>query len=257
MNNEVDDIEDEEVDTYEDDIDDNDDSEEDDSEEEEVATSDSKQSKEDNSKFAKARREAEAETERVRAGYEAFARRLGYKSFSEMEEAQAEYERTTEDSKFEETHGVSKEAILPIFEELKKGDPDFQELQRMRNETKWNTSITQLHADFPELKNVVKTIDDAEGLPNIDVIKQYIQKGVSLSDAYFMANKKDILSNKSSEARVQAIKSIQSKNHIKPTGSGVEASYVKIPAQTMDMYKQFFPKWSEKQIREHYAKGDE
>lgn len=213
------------------------------------------QGKEDNDKYASARRESEAKVKALEEKNNAFAKKFGYASFEAMEKAQDEADKETKQQEFMEKYGVDADTAKAMYEDMKKDDPEYQSAKQISIEKKYSTAISELHEDFPDLKDIVKTIEDTEHLPNVELIKKYIAKGNTLAEAYFLANKKDIMAGKSEAMKQQALNSINSKNHLKGTGNqNVKVSDVKVPAETMAYYKQWFPTWTDKQIRDDYSK---
>lgn len=231
-----------------------------------TATHQTKQNDEENSKYAKARRESENKLKEVEARAKTdreIAKKYGatYGVYSEEDIKNtfatshginnlAEFEARLKAEEYK-AKGIDTDAINDIINnhpDVKKAQEQAKQAQAQEN---IRGAISQLNADY---QLDLKTGDDLDKLHNADKMAEFIGKGLSASDAYFMANKKEILSGEMASAKQAAINSINSKNHIKATGDGVDISTVKIDAEEMKYYKAWFPKWSEKQIREYHAK---
>lgn len=228
------------------------------------------QTDEENSKYAAARRQAEAEKKDLEikykrekeliktygAKYECYSdedvqQKYGANGINNLEDLAKEVDRQA----YIEKTGIDPTEIDKRVEEKMKNDPAYKEFQRARDESIFMKQIDSLVVDFPDLKGIVKSIPDLKNLPNSEEIINLVDKrGLTISDAYYLANKKDIVSGKSASAIQAAINNIKSKDHMKPTaGAGSPTSTVKIPPETMKMYKSWFPNWTEELIKKHYA----
>lgn len=106
------------------------------------------------------------------------------------------------------------------------------------------------------LDDSINTLSDIAQLDTAQDIIALVNKGYGLYDAYRLANYNNILANKSDVAKKQAVDDINSKSHLKTSqGSNGKSTYV--PADVYAMYKRNMPKWTDEQIRSHYAKNKE
>jgi hypothetical protein len=188
------------------------------------------QTPEQNAEFAKVRRDAEtkaAAKERERA--DSFAKKYGYSSFEEMEKDQAEKEAQAEKQQFVEKNGFDPDSVKPLFEQWKESDPDFQELKSVRAERNATKALSDLNKELEDAGVDLKLADlsDAElaKVPNIDKVTEYVTKGHTLADAFFLANKKDIISRQAEKAQQDTIKKINANGESSPgslAGGGEE-----------------------------------
>ena len=215
----------------------------------------SQQSADENAKYAAARRQAETEKKALEERYNTFAKKYGFNTYDEMERAQQEAEAQAQRQKYIEQTGVDPEALKPIIDNVLANHPALKAAQTEQANARINNAISELHKDFPELKDTVKTSEDVDKLPNAKKIAEYLKKGNSLSDSYKLANWSDIQSGKAAAAKQAALNSINSKNHIQPTGAAAEVNDINVPPEVENYYHRFFPKWTEEQIKKHYAKG--
>lgn len=175
------------------------------------------QTPEQNSEFAKVRREAEA---KARERADNFAKKYGYNSFEEMERADAEREAEEQRQQFREQNGFDPDAIKPLFEQFKESDPDFQELQAIRAEKNATKALSDLNRELEDAGLDLKLADLSETelrkIPNIDKVTEYVSGGHSLADAFFLANKKEIISGQVAKVQQETIKKINSNAESSP-----------------------------------------
>jgi hypothetical protein len=96
----------------------------------EVAPTKPVQTPEENARFAQVRREAEQRSR------DAVIAELGYinPTTGQPITTYSEYQQVLKDQQFKEQHGIDPNEVRPLFEEWKKSDPDFQELNRLKQE---------------------------------------------------------------------------------------------------------------------------
>jgi hypothetical protein len=136
----------------------------------------------------------------------------GIYTYADYRKALAEQKAAAERAKLQEEIGIDPDALKPVFQQWKESDPDFQELKAIRAEKNITKALTDLNSELKDagIDLQLKDLSDAElsKLPNIDGILGYVQKGHSLADAFFLANKKDIISRQAQAAQQEAIKKI-------------------------------------------------
>jgi len=105
-----------------------------------------------------------------------------------------------------------------IYSKLKESDPDFQEFQKIKTETYTQNQLNQLNQDLKELDIdvAIKSLDDIAKLENAsDIIKQ-IEQGKTLSEAYFLANRKQIIQKEAEKVRNETIKKTEMLSNSSP-----------------------------------------
>jgi hypothetical protein len=107
-----------------------------------------------------------------------------------------------------------------IYKQLKASDPDYAELQKIRAEHYTQNQLSELNADLKDVgvDVTINTLEDIAKLPNVDAITKHIENGKTLSEAYFLANKKDLINTKAEKIQQDTIKKIQA-NGDASTGS--------------------------------------
>ena len=122
--------------------------------------------------------------------------------------------------------------MKPLFDQWKESDPDLQEARLMRAERNQTKALTDLNNELKDagIDLQLKDLSDAElsKLPNIDGILGYVQKGHSLADAFFLANKKDIISRQAQTAQQETIKKITANGESSPgsLSAGGESDFI-------------------------------
>ena len=226
------------------------------------------QSKEDNAKYAAARRKAEQERDAaIREAQQAAQRSLdeaiaamgqtdpytgkAIKTKAEWDawksrEAQEKSKEVAESAGMSETEFNNFVQNLPAVKEFRKAAEDAR-VQKQKSIL--NDQITAVGKIDPS----IKTVQDLLDRPEYQQIYSYVQKGISIVDAFKLANF-DTLTKKSAEgARQAAINSTASKEHMAPTqtrGSGA----VTVPDDVKQMYRLYNPEATDAEIQAHYNK---
>ena len=176
--------------------------------ESEVATDTVKeQSKEDNSKFAEVRRKAEKESI-DRFISEQYGESHGIHTKADYDKAIAEQKQNEllESLKDEETDP------LEVYNKMKENDPEYQAMKQSKQETYMNNQIKELNADLKDLDVDVniESIDDLTKLKNVDEITKHVESGKTLAEAYFLANKKEIINKRAESVQAETLKKVAS-----------------------------------------------
>lgn len=215
----------------------------------------------ENAKYAAARREAEEKAKRIEQklqqnSYISKAYGRDYEVYSE-EDIQTRYGMTFD--QFEhaikrqqyEQQGINPDLINEIINE----HPDIKQAREEKRNAYLVKEYNSLLAELKDegLSDLVKSPED---IPETVFTKWNEGKnGLSLAETFFLENRKKISSEKVAAAKQAALNSVNSKSHLKANGSGVEIDSINIPGETMKLYKSWFPKMSESDIKKHYAES--
>jgi hypothetical protein len=193
------------------------------------------QSAEDNAKFAAIRREAEqkaatkAKDEMIA---EMYGESHGIYTYADYQKALADQKAQEQRQQFQDENGFDPDVIKPVVEQMLKSDPRYQRLEQMEREANVSTAVSKFSEEFPELG--IKSFDDIAKLPNIDKMYEYVNsKGLSLNDAYKLANYGDVIGKTATQAQQEAIKKIAANGASSPGslaagGEGEEKSIFKM-----------------------------
>jgi len=179
------------------------------------------QEKDENAKYAAARREAETKAKQIEEKAKkdnTIARQYGkdYEIFSE-EDIKTKYNMNLEEFEnalLQESYkqaGIDPELINkaisnhPLIKQAEQLLTKTQEEQRQQ----WvKDDISNLHKEFPETVEI-KTEQDLYSLPEWKEIYAYTQKGYELSDAYYKVNKSKVLEKTQKDAEKRTIANVQ------------------------------------------------
>ena len=195
-----------------------------------------KQSQEENAKFAEVRRKAAQEAEdKVYANL--YQKEYGIKSKADYEAYMAEVEQA------ELIDSLKDEDIDPreVLEKYKQTDPEYRELQQYKNDNYIKTQIQELNNDLKELgiDTTITTLDDLTKLNSVEKMTELLKAGRTLSEAYFLANRKDIVMKQTELAQQKAINKIAANGNSTPgslSDNGVTAQlFTKEQVDNMSM----------------------
>jgi hypothetical protein len=177
------------------------------------------QSPEQNAEFARVRRDAETKA-RDAVIAEMYGESHGIKTYAEYQKAIADNKAAEQREQFREENGIDPESLKPVFEQWKEADPDFQELKAIRAAKNSMKALSDLNAELKdagvdlEIKDL--STEELTKIPNIDKILEHVQIGHNLADAFFLANKKDIINRQVQTAQQETIKKISANGASSP-----------------------------------------
>jgi hypothetical protein len=223
---------------------------------------------EEDSRFANVRRKAE---EDAKAKYGAEIQKLnerirticaGYtnpdtgKPIETVEDYLVAYEAQQRNARNEELR--SKGIDPKIIEEMVSQTPDVQQAKAIIQQSRQEQAQRQLEADVKAISEVdssIKTVQDLVKHPSYQQVYNLVtQNGLSVFDAYKLANYDSLSAKSTAAAKQAAINQVNGKNHLEATGSGLSTNdeAVDVPASLMSAYKQGYPDLSEAEIKAKY-----
>lgn len=131
-----------------------------------------------------------------------------------------------------------------------------REIIEKQQEDEQNAAMEQELKLIHEIDDSIETLDDISKMDNCDDVIEKLNKGYSLYDAYVLCNMNRISQLNKEKKEKEQINNTNSKNHMKSTRGG-SGTYVEVPTEVYNTYKRNLPNWTDKQIREHYAKNHE
>lgn len=111
-------------------------------------------------------------------------------------------------------------------------------------------AVKNITAIFPE----VKSLEDIAAMPTAEAFNGYVQKGLSLEDAFYLANRKAIEDKKLTAARTAALRGAANRGHLDPVPAGGTAAPVEVPADMRASYLEIMPGATDAEISNAYAK---
>jgi hypothetical protein len=122
--------------------------------------------------------------------------------------------------------------------------------QQMMQQQKLNDSV----AKIKQFDKSVRTEQDIIDNPHFQEITEMYQRGYSLEDAYYLANRAELEQKRQAATNQRVINQVAGKQHMKTTGQNGAGNDVHIPADEMAMYRAMNPGVSDEAIRRHYAR---
>lgn len=149
------------------------------------------------------------------------------------------------------------------FDQIVNSDPRIQQAQQIINQQNAMQKQSAMEQESLKLKEAVKKIgqfdksvkteQDVINNPHFQQIAEYYNKGISLEDAYYLANRAELEAKKQAATRQQTINQVAGKQHMKTTGQNGVGNDVHIPADVMSMYREMTG-MSDDAIRKHYSR---
>jgi len=125
-----------------------------------------------------------------------------------------------------------------------------QQNAKMQQQQQLNDAVAKIR----KFDKSVKTEQDIINNPHFGEIAAMYNRGYSLEDAYYLANRAELEQKKQAAARQQAVNQVTSKSHMKATGQNGAGDEIVVPSDVMAAYRRMNPKWTEADIKKHYAK---
>lgn len=162
----------------------------------------------------------------------------GIHSKAEYDAAIAKQQAEAQRAKFQEENGFDPEAIKPVVEQMLKSDPRYQRMEQIEKQEAVKTALTDLNNELKDagVDLQLNDLSDTElaKVPNIEKVTEYVKRGHSLADAFFLANKKDIIARQAATAQQETIKKITANGASSPGslaagGEGEQKSIFNMP----------------------------
>lgn len=105
-----------------------------------------------------------------------------------------------------------------LYKEWESSDPRIKEYEQIKAETYTQNQLKELNEELKELDLgiEIKTLDDLVKLDNSEKIIDYVSKGKTLSEAYFLANKKTLIQKEAEKVRNDTINKIKQNGEASP-----------------------------------------
>jgi hypothetical protein len=233
-----------------------------------LADDDIVNSNDDNSKYAAARRKAEAELRREREKHAEEKANLEAEIIGGLGLTDIEGNLITTRDGLKKHREVQAEEALKAFamrsgvseEELKRvidSHPAVIEAKATKEAAQREAATKRLNEKIKNISSIdsdIKTVDDLVNSENYNEVKRRVAEGYDLVDAYKLANYDKLMSRSLDGAKQSALNHLNSKSHLTSTTFGASGAEAEIPADIKQMYKQLLPGMSDKEISEHYAK---
>lgn len=231
-------------------------------------TAPAEQSAEENAKYAAARRKAEQERDAAIAQAQQAAQRSLDEAIAAMGQTdpytgkavttKAEWDAWKAREAQEKSKEVAESAGMSAteFDNFVQNLPSVRDYRRAAEEARQQKQKMVLDEQVTAIGKIdpsVKTVQDLINRPEYKQIYSYVQKGISIVDAFKLANYDTLTKTAAEGARQAAINATASKEHMAPTqtrGSGA----VTVPDDVKQMYRLYNPEATDAEIQAHYNK---
>ncbi len=220
------------------------------------------QTPEQNAAFAEMRRKSEAaerraqEVEQARQRDINIAKKYGkdYDVYSEADIAEkygdqgiktlADMEAAIQAEQYRQK-GIDPDVINKIIEE----HPAIKQAKKQEQDRFLVDSFNDLSKEYPDITKV-------EDVPD-EVWKKWNggSTGLSLVEAFYLVNRKEIITKQTDAAKQATLNNIQGKEHVRGNGKGTEVDTTRIPDDVLEMYKKFNPGKTMDEYKAHYKKS--
>lgn len=154
----------------------------------------------------------------------------------------------------ETIRGIVDQQLGPVREQLMRAQMQAaQERARAVNQQAQEAIgafVKGLSAEWPE----IKSMDDIAAMPTAEEFNGYVQMGLSLDKAFYLANRKEIEARKIAAAKTAAIHGVAGKQHLNPVPAGGGSEPVEVPADMRDAYLEMMPGATDAEIKAAYIK---
>lgn len=113
-----------------------------------------------------------------------------------------------------------------------------------------DAEVKEIH----EMDPTINTTADLLKMPNAKEFYEFVRKGLSFKDAFYLANRERLEARTAEAAKQQAMSAARSKDHLNATGNARGAGAIGVPADEMALFKLFNPGASEAEIQAYYNK---
>lgn len=121
-------------------------------------------------------------------------------------------------------------------------------------EEAFQAKVAEEIAEIHKMDPTVNGVEDLLKLPNADKFQEYVRRGNTFLDAYYLANREEVQRRSAASALRQAQGQARSKAHLPttppPRGTGAE----RVPKEDMALFRLFNPDATEDEIQAYYNK---
>lgn len=133
-----------------------------------------------------------------------------------------------------------------------------QERERFRTERDETAFHERIDAELREIHRLDPSIRSAEDLLKMPAAREfyeYVRRGNTFIDAYYLANRERLTAAAAEAARQQTMNAHRSKDHLHPSGNSRGAGAASVPAEEMRMFKLLNPAATEAEIQAYYNRS--
>ncbi|WP_312281827.1 hypothetical protein [Oscillibacter sp.] len=125
--------------------------------------------------------------------------------------------------------------------------------QAMAAEQQAQGAIAEELQKITAIDPAVKPLEDIAKMPTAAEFNRYVQRGNTLEEAFYLANRKDIEQKRLAAAKQTAINQTRSKQGLL-SGAGEGAPGISVPAADAAAYREWFPDATDEEIAKNWSK---
>ena len=147
--------------------------------------------------------------------------------------------------------------IISQHPTVKKAEEVIRSSENTRKQREEDAAKARMEAEVAKIHQLdpsISSVRDLLEMPNAQVFYDYVKRGLSLSDAYYLTNREKLEAAQAEAVRQQALNNARGKDHLRATGSGQGSGAVSVPAAEMAMFRLLNPNASEAEILSYYNK---
>lgn len=123
-----------------------------------------------------------------------------------------------------------------------------EEARRKSEEAAAKARIDGEIAEIHKMDPAVSSVEDLMKKPNAKQFYEYVKRGSSFLDAYYLANREALEQRAAQAARQQAMSAARSKDHLTATGNARDAGAASVPSEEMQLFRLLNPDATEAEI---------
>ena len=154
--------------------------------------------------------------------------------------------------------GISREAMdalinaHPAIRQAQEASKAYQDAQRSAQEQSAKVRLDEQIKEISSFDSSVQSADDLFKLPEYPQIREYVRKGLSITEAYKLTNMDKLTEKKTAAAAQTAINKVASKEHLTPSAARGQGD-IPVPKKVLKQYMDIAG-MTEKEARAHYQK---
>ena len=117
-----------------------------------------------------------------------------------------------------------------------------------RYEAALNAELQKVTAMDPS----IKTLQDIAAMPTAKEVNRYVQMGLGIDKAFYLANSTEIDERRMAAARVAMQEQMAGKGHLNPVAASGTKAPVTVPRGVVETYRAMFPNATDAEIQKAY-----
>lgn len=117
-----------------------------------------------------------------------------------------------------------------------------------RFEAALNAELQKVTAMDP----AIKTVQDIAAMKTAPEFNRYVQMGLGIEDAFYLANRAEVDARKMAAARAAMQEQLAGKGHLNPVAASGGKAPVQVPRGVVETYRAMFPEATDEEIQKAY-----